>query len=58
LALNLKDEISETFSAKVYGIILGKNNSIRRAFADGKMGGGRIIAKLNGRGGHGRKTQL
>ena len=55
---NLKDEISETFSAKVYGIILGKNNSIRRAFADGKMGGGRIIAKLNGRGGHGRKTQL
>ncbi len=46
----LEGEISEAFSPKVYGIILAKNNSIRRAFANGKMGGGRIIAKRDGSG--------
>jgi ubiquinone/menaquinone biosynthesis C-methylase UbiE len=53
---NLEGEISKNFSPKVYGIILAKNNSIRRAFADGKMGGGRIIAKLKGNSGHDRDT--
>ncbi len=53
----LEGEISDALSPKVYDIILGKNHSIRRAFSDGKMGGGRIIAELNTHDGMSQKIQ-
>ncbi len=43
----MESEISDTISPKVYGIILAKNNCIRQAFTDGKMGGGKVIARRN-----------
>ena len=41
----MEGEISETFSAKLYSIIHNLNGRIRRAFDDGKLGGGRIVAR-------------
>ncbi len=42
---SLESEISETYSPKLYNIIHAMNGTIQRAFADGKLGGGRIIAR-------------
>jgi ubiquinone/menaquinone biosynthesis C-methylase UbiE len=44
----LESEISETYSPKLYNIIHAMNGTIQRAFADGKLGGGRIIARKDG----------
>ncbi|MFP6706898.1 MAG: methyltransferase domain-containing protein [Alphaproteobacteria bacterium] len=44
---SLEGEISENFNPKVYGIIHGLNSCIRRAFAEGLLGGGRIVARKN-----------
>ncbi|MDE0942779.1 MAG: methyltransferase domain-containing protein [Alphaproteobacteria bacterium] len=40
----MKDEICSTYSVRVYGIVREANQTIRQAFEDGKLGGGRIIA--------------
>ena len=41
----LQKLISERFSPKIYRIVQQKNECIRKAFSDGMLGGGRIIAK-------------
>tara|TARA_B100000745_G_scaffold197084_1_gene129875 strand:+ start:237 stop:1019 length:783 start_codon:yes stop_codon:yes gene_type:complete len=40
-----KERISERYSPKLYAIVHKKNECIRRAFSDGMLGGGRIVAK-------------
>ena len=42
---SLQELISERFSPKIYRIVQQKNECIRKAFSDGMLGGGRIIAK-------------
>jgi len=42
---SLQELISERFSPKIYRIVQRKNECIRKAFSDGMLGGGRIIAK-------------
>lgn len=39
-----ESDITETFSAKVFGIMLEKNGRILRAFEDNLIGGGKIVA--------------
>ena len=40
----LENEITDTFSSKVYRIMLDKNGAILRGFEDGFIGGGRLVA--------------
>ena len=42
---SLQELISERFSPRIYRIVQQKNECIRKAFSDGMLGGGRIIAK-------------
>ena len=42
---SMKDDISETYSPRVYGVMQDTNAIIQRAFEEKKLGGGRIIAR-------------
>lgn len=43
---SLEGEITESFSSKVYTIMLQKNGAILRGFEDGLIGGGRFVATI------------
>lgn len=42
----LEAEITDSFSAKVYTIMLEKNSAILQGFEDGLIGGGRFVATI------------